>query len=158
MAIGRAERDALGLVRGDSRRTVELGARSVGIRYRSERGYRTTRTIRPLCYSRAADGREFIRAWCELRQAERTFRVDRIEQVFASGELSGVVSSVGGPGRPGRVLLQRPIESIFSVRRSDRLLPLGSRTTDQDEPQSRHLRGARLDDAPIGVCRSSRHG
>ena len=50
----------------------------IAIRYSDELGYVTDRTITPIKYFEARDGREFLRAWCYLRNAERTFRMDRI--------------------------------------------------------------------------------
>ena len=50
----------------------------LAIRYSDEQGYVTDRVIAPVRYFEAYDGREFLRAWCYLRNAERTFRMDRI--------------------------------------------------------------------------------
>ena len=50
----------------------------VVIQYQDEQGVVTTRVIIPKSYFQAYDGREFLKAWCCLRNAERTFRMDRI--------------------------------------------------------------------------------
>lgn len=52
--------------------------RKLGVDYRDELGRATERTIRPIAliyYSETAN----IVAWCELRQAIRNFRADRVE-------------------------------------------------------------------------------
>ena len=50
----------------------------LAIRYSDESGNVTDRIIAPIKYFKARDGREFLRTWCYLRNAERTFRMDRI--------------------------------------------------------------------------------
>lgn len=54
------------------------------ISYRDEQDHATVRTIRPIAliyYSQTAN----IVAWCELRQAIRNFRADRVEACEAAG-------------------------------------------------------------------------
>lgn len=51
---------------------------SYRIVYESESGKTTERTIDLLGTSRAYDGRVFLRAYCHLRDEERTFRADRV--------------------------------------------------------------------------------
>jgi DNA polymerase III subunit epsilon len=53
---------------------------SVTIEYRSARGERTERTIRPLAFD-TMGGALVINAFCELRGSERTFRLDAILEV-----------------------------------------------------------------------------
>ena len=65
---------------------------AIEIRYRDERGSITDRTIWPRKYSKAYDGREFIKAWCGLRNSERTFRVDRIVWASLSNDAPIVVA------------------------------------------------------------------
>lgn len=58
------------------------------IDYRDEYARATERTIRPIAliyYSETAN----IVAWCELRQAIRTFRADRVEACAATGRFRG---------------------------------------------------------------------
>lgn len=57
--------------------TWEVGA-SYRIWYQSEAGRATERTIDLLHVSRAHDGRVFLKAYCHLRDEERTFRADRV--------------------------------------------------------------------------------
>lgn len=57
--------------------TWEVGT-SYRIWYQSEAGRATERTIDLLRVSRAQDGRVFLRAYCHLRNEERTFRADRV--------------------------------------------------------------------------------
>ncbi len=57
---------------------------TLAIAYRDELGRATERTIRPVAliyYSQTAN----VVAWCELRQAIRNFRSDRIEDCAATG-------------------------------------------------------------------------
>ncbi|AHK43732.1 MULTISPECIES: YafY family protein [Ensifer] len=59
--------------------------RKLGIDYRDELGRATERTIRPVAliyYSETAN----IVAWCELRQAIRNFRADRVEHCEATDD------------------------------------------------------------------------
>lgn len=59
--------------------------RKLALDYRDELGRATERTIRPIAliyYSETAN----IVAWCELRQAIRNFRADRIEHCDAADE------------------------------------------------------------------------
>lgn len=59
--------------------------RKLGIDYRDELGRATERTIRPIAliyYSETAN----IVAWCELRQAIRNFRADRVEHCEATDD------------------------------------------------------------------------
>ncbi|MNT47002.1 hypothetical protein D3C72_1836800 [compost metagenome] len=68
--------------------------RKLGIDYRDELGRATERRIRPIAliyYSETAN----IVAWCELRQAIRNFRADRVEHCattddFFRGEGEGL--------------------------------------------------------------------
>jgi transglutaminase-like putative cysteine protease len=57
--------------------TWEVGT-SYRIWYQSEAGRATERTIDLLRVSRAQDGRVFLKAYCHLRNEERTFRADRV--------------------------------------------------------------------------------
>ena len=57
--------------------TWEVGT-SYRIWYQSEAGRATERTIDLLRVSQAHDGRVFLRAYCHLRNEERTFRADRV--------------------------------------------------------------------------------
>lgn len=59
--------------------------RKLGVDYRDELGRATERTIRPIAliyYSETAN----IVAWCELRQAIRNFRADRVEHCEATDD------------------------------------------------------------------------
>lgn len=70
----------LGLVRRAIRHEQKLA-----LAYRDELGRSTERTVRPIAliyYSRTAN----IVAWCELRQAIRNFRSDRVERCGAAEE------------------------------------------------------------------------
>ena len=61
-------------------------SRSWHLDYRDELGRATERTIRPIAliyYSETAN----IVAWCELRQAIRNFRSDRVEALRGGGRL-----------------------------------------------------------------------
>ena len=78
----------------------------VAIQYQDEQGAVTTRVIIPRSYFQAYDGREFLKAWCCLRNAERTFRMDRIIDARFLEEPSREPSadfSAGAahPGSPG---------------------------------------------------------
>ena len=57
--------------------TYEAG-KSYRILYESESGRRTERTIDLLRKSRSGSGVLYLRAYCRLREEERTFRADRI--------------------------------------------------------------------------------
>ncbi len=56
-----------------------LHRQPVSILYTDGYGASTTRTIEPIRYFRAYDGREIVRAFCQMRREERTFRIDRVE-------------------------------------------------------------------------------
>jgi uncharacterized tellurite resistance protein B-like protein len=58
-----------------------LGA-TFGIEYRDAAGEDSIRTIRCQRAARSPSGTVYLVAWCLLRQAWRTFRLDRIEAVF----------------------------------------------------------------------------
>lgn len=60
---------------------VSVPLLEIELLYRDERGNVTDRSVEPIKYFQARDGREFLRAWCTLRRDERTFRVDRILQI-----------------------------------------------------------------------------
>jgi predicted DNA-binding transcriptional regulator YafY len=53
-------------------------ARQVTITYRKENGETSTRIIEPREVRRSAAGDWYVRAWDHLRDAARTFRLDRI--------------------------------------------------------------------------------
>jgi hypothetical protein len=78
MALNVPEREHLGISTATGRASCSISGVRVWIDYGDERGYQSSGIIRPIRYSRSYDGREFLRSWCESRQSERTFRVDRI--------------------------------------------------------------------------------
>lgn len=61
------------LARWDRQARALLERRRVAVLYRNAFGQTGWRTIRPLAWSAP-----YLRAWCELRCGERTFRIDRI--------------------------------------------------------------------------------
>lgn len=62
--------------------------------YRDLEEHRTTRDIKPLALIYYIDA-VLLAAWCELRQAFRHFRIDRIEQCAATGQhFSGLSDSL----------------------------------------------------------------
>lgn len=68
--------------------------RKIEIAYRDERGQATQRTIRPIALIYYPDAANVV-AWCELRQALRNFRADRVEgshpvDAFFKGEGDGL--------------------------------------------------------------------
>lgn len=81
MEICASERDLLGIDQSSISYVFPIDPGSVEIDYCNEQGYQSRRTITPRSYSRAKDGREFIRAYCDKRRMELTFRVDRIGAV-----------------------------------------------------------------------------
>lgn len=59
--------------------------RKVSLSYRAEDGRETARVIWPLAVA-YFDAQRLIIAWCELRQAFRTFRTDRMLNIDVQGE------------------------------------------------------------------------
>lgn len=70
------------------REWIRVG-RKLRIRYRDERGRESERTIWPLLIG-YADAVRLLAAWCELRQAFRHFRTDRIVDAVFLDERHGV--------------------------------------------------------------------
>lgn len=73
---------------------------AVGIVYRDAGGRQSTRTIRCSAAHRAAGGGPvYLKAWCLQRDDWRTFRVDRIEEVYdyTTGEVIGPGGAFFGP-------------------------------------------------------------
>lgn len=66
-----------GAIRGEEKLTIE---------YRDQLDRATTRTIRPIALVYYSDTANIV-AWCELRQAIRNFRADRVVDGAPSGEL-----------------------------------------------------------------------
>jgi predicted DNA-binding transcriptional regulator YafY len=66
-------------------RTAIRDEEKLSISYRDEAGKRTSRTIWPLALIYYAESAVVV-AWCELRQAIRNFRMDRIEGSAPTGE------------------------------------------------------------------------
>lgn len=56
----------------------------VHLRYRDERGKETARAVRPIALIYYSDWMTLV-GWCELRQAIRNFRTDRIVEASAEG-------------------------------------------------------------------------
>src|SRR5437868_13892199 len=67
-----------------------LAGMRVGIAYKDERGLRSKRVIR-LRRLDAGEYASYLRAFCELRKDERTFRLDRIDTLYdpSTGEILG---------------------------------------------------------------------
>jgi predicted DNA-binding transcriptional regulator YafY len=82
--IGQDQRDA-----SDSHvRPVRVAIRyqqRLRLSYRDEHGSATERTVWPFALA-FLEGRRLLAAWCELRGANRHFRIDRIVAVSALGE------------------------------------------------------------------------
>jgi len=57
---------------------------TLSIRYRDEQARPTERTIRPIALIYYSENANIV-AWCELRQALRNFRADRVETCEATG-------------------------------------------------------------------------
>ncbi|MEW5702904.1 MAG: J domain-containing protein [Candidatus Zixiibacteriota bacterium] len=55
--------------------------RRVAVSYVNLSGIRTRRTIRPFVLFRGRQGELYVRAFCELREEERTFRVSRMSEI-----------------------------------------------------------------------------
>jgi hypothetical protein len=69
---------------------ADVDGLAIGIIYRDVSGQQSERTIR--CDTvHFDDGHIYVEAWCLLRKAQRTFRLDRIEAIFDyhSGQLLG---------------------------------------------------------------------
>jgi len=69
--------------------------KSVAISYANTHGEESQRTIEPLCVFTGRNGYTYIRAFCMLRNEERTFRLDRIQSVVLTNE-----DAVAAPRRP----------------------------------------------------------
>ena len=63
--------------------------RKLRLRYRSEAGEKTERTVWPVILGYAETNRLLV-AWCELRQSFRHFRTDRIIDVEILDEITGL--------------------------------------------------------------------
>lgn len=66
-------------------RTAIRDEEKLSIGYRDEAGVRTSRTVWPLALIYYA-GAAVVVAWCELRQAIRNFRMDRLESCSPTGD------------------------------------------------------------------------
>ncbi len=81
MAVGGGETDAtLSAIRS----SVELG-RQLEFDYLGGRGERERRRVDPLRVE-SVDADWYLRGWCHLRRAVRTFRLDRMQEVAVTGE------------------------------------------------------------------------
>ena len=94
----------------------EVG-KSYRILYQSESGRATERTIDLLRVSQAYDGRVFLKAYCHLRNEERTFRMDRV----TSCECLAARSPAPPAPRPAAVISRPPVEVEHPVRRDVKL-------------------------------------
>ncbi|MDP9318034.1 MAG: YafY family transcriptional regulator [Actinomycetota bacterium] len=76
-----------------------VGRRRCRLRHRSQQGSVTVREVNPYGVA-AVHGGWYLHAWCHLRQARRTFRIDRIDRVdllakrFSAPEGLDVVAAV----------------------------------------------------------------
>jgi hypothetical protein len=112
-----------------SRNHSDLSSSQVRIRYCNASGDYTERIVEPIQYFRARDGREFLKAWCHLRQEERTFRVDRIQWArridgspvtFSESQASSHALVPYNRSQPARKLTpsssHRPIKTVAPIR------------------------------------------
>jgi predicted DNA-binding transcriptional regulator YafY len=72
-----------------SLRSAIRNGRKLRLRYRSEAGEETERTVWPVILGYAETSRLLV-AWCELRQGFRHFRTDRVIEVETLDELIGL--------------------------------------------------------------------
>ncbi|GLS20716.1 DNA-binding protein [Labrys miyagiensis] len=77
-----------GLDTSDLRLAIREG-RKLRLRYRSEGGEETQRTVWPVILGYAEESR-LLAAWCELRQGFRHFRTDRIIEAKILSETNGL--------------------------------------------------------------------
>lgn len=115
---------------------------NIHMRYRNEAGNISERTVSPRSYFCARDGREFLKAWCHLRQGERTFRVDRIVWI-RTGDPN--IVSAAQPMRtyyppamhrsstPSRNTVPRPVRQLPAAPR------LPSSITPRPRKKNRHI-------------------
>lgn len=92
VTLGRAPAETLRALRAalDSRQAVRIDYYAYG------RDERTNRVVEP--YQLFAEGGQwYLRGWCRLAQAERLFRVDRIQSVEVLGETVEIPTDLG-PG------------------------------------------------------------
>jgi proteasome accessory factor C len=91
---------------------------AVSFEYRAPDAGPTTRTVDPVKVH-IADGQWYLQGWCHLREAVRTFHLDRVSHV----ELTDIAITHGGDPVPG---LFAPAESdaVVAVRCRPDVLPL----------------------------------
>ena len=82
-AWGSAPRQPEGIDLAGVRRAIR-DEEKLSIRYRDEQARATERTIRPIALIYYSENANIV-AWCELRQALRNFRADRVETCEATG-------------------------------------------------------------------------
>ncbi len=87
----------------DQRLAIGMSAR---ILYVNGNGRTSERTIDIIRRYTSRDGVTYLRAWCRLRNEERTFRTDRVLAVLES---RGPVTSATHPPRPRPVAPRRPV-------------------------------------------------
>ena len=58
-----------------------LGHHAIRFSYTDGKGDDTTRTVIPYRVVRAKDGRAYVHGYCGMRQAKRSFRLDRMYEV-----------------------------------------------------------------------------
>jgi predicted DNA-binding transcriptional regulator YafY len=76
-AWGAAAKSPMAIDLAELRRAIRE-ERKLRIAYRDEQGRTSERTVRPVALIYYSDSANLV-AWCELRQAIRSFRVDRVE-------------------------------------------------------------------------------
>ena len=128
-----------------SLRSAIRHGRKLRLRYRSEAGEETERTVWPVILGYAETSRLLV-AWCELREGFRHFRTDRIIEARCSMTLLAcarasyaVAGSVGARRTPG----------LLSPRRADRAdarpVPRSTDRARLSSPLGSATIGARLD-------------
>jgi predicted DNA-binding transcriptional regulator YafY len=61
--------------------------RVLALDYEDRSGRRSRRVVEPVTLLEV-DGREYLAAWCRLRQELRCFRLDRIQRALVTGEIA----------------------------------------------------------------------
>ncbi len=130
MAVQASETDeALGLIHTSVERGVQ-----VEFDYQSSRGERERRRVDPLRVE-SVDADWYLRGWCHLREAVRTFRLDRIASLTITDE--PITHGAGDVALPETLFEGTPDDLLVTLDVAPAALPLLADYIPADAPQKR---------------------
>jgi len=120
----------------DTLTAAVAGAHQISMVYVNKRGERDTRTVDPLAVE-PRDDVWFLRAWCHTREALRTFRVDRIEQLTVTDAPVGNHDDMLLPEQ-WSVFSPSEADLVVTIEFSPETLPLITEYLDRQKKPTRH--------------------